>query len=59
MGTVKQLCGACKDTPAARYQDDRYGPNVRVMNLTLDTKPRTAFCTVCGLKRVVLGSVED
>lgn len=37
-------CVPCKDTDAAKFQDERYGPNKRVHNPASDA----LHCTVCG-----------
>jgi len=42
-GTVRRKCN-CKN----EYQDKKYGPNVRVFNLTTNG----ARCTVCGTQVV-------
>lgn len=49
MAEIK-VCQPCKDTLAARQQDEMYGKNLRVHN-PLATKSGTTQqyrCTVCG-----------
>lgn len=51
--TEIKYCPSCKDTIAARQQDEMYGLKMRVHNQTMskvvDTKKYR--CTVCGAER--------
>lgn len=43
-------CEPCKQTPAAKYQDEKYNKQMRVHNQikTPDKTPLKYRCTVCG-----------
>lgn len=45
-------CGSCRETQAAKFQDEMYGKNRRVHTEMVGGKIR---CTVCGSERYVSG----
>jgi hypothetical protein len=47
MAVVIKKCGCQSNPPGiSKYQDDKYGKDMRVMNL--DIKKTEATCTICG-----------
>jgi hypothetical protein len=45
-------CGSCKDTQAAKFQDETYGKGRRLHTEMVGGKIR---CTVCGNERYLSG----
>lgn len=53
MPTEIKQCTPCLNTPAAQFQDARYGKQQRVHNETSvkDVQKKKFRCTVCGAER--------
>lgn len=47
--TTKTIVKKCSCT--SPYQDEKYGPKMRVHNIGQGRKQDTCRCTVCGTKR--------
>lgn len=48
-GVIVKKCGCAGNAgnnQAAKYQDQKYGQDMRVLNVSVDNK--SASCTVCG-----------